>query len=256
MSEPVLLLNPRRRRRTRNKSGQFVRSKNARRRRRRNPIAALANPRRRRRRRNPIAALANPRRRRRRRNPIAAFAANPRRRRRRHFANARRRRYHRNPIGLSRRGIMSAILPAATGAGGAILLDLAMNYIPIPEQFNTPLYKGLARVAGAFGIGYAAGFVTSKRNAQMITLGALTVVAYGVLRDLVVQNFPQLGLSGITDYDMSNLSLGYVNPAPMVTGASGGVGAYMRSNGSAPMGAYMREGLDTVNSINGFNDGM
>lgn len=264
MSEPVLLINPRRRRvRARGAGGRFV---SRRRRRRRNPVAAFAaNPRRRRRRRRNPIALANPRRRRRRRNPIAAFAANPRRRRRRYYArNARRRRRYRNPRVMSARGLMGSLMPAATGAAGAVLLDVAMNYVPLPAQFQSPMWRSVARVGGAFGLGMVARFVpgVSRRTANLFTVGALTVAAYGIIRDLVAQNFPQLGLSGITEYGMSDLRLGYVNPAPMVTGPTAGnspMGAYMRNTGigPSPVGAYMRDSLDTVNSLTGtFNDGM
>lgn len=158
---------------------------------------------------------------------------------------------------------MGAIMPAATGAAGAVLLDVGMNYVPLPEQFQTPIFRNVARVGGAFALGFIASKVPgiSRRTAQMFTLGALTVAAYGVIRDVVAQNFPQLGLSGITEYGMSNLQLGFVNPAPMVTGPSAGnspLGAYMRNSGMGPtpVGAYMRDTLDNVNQLNGFNDGM
>lgn len=174
MSEELLLINPRRRRRrARNARGQFV--SGARRRRRRNPIAA--NPRRRRRR-NPVAALAaNPRRRRYRRNPVAALA-NPRRRRRRNPIavnprRMRRRRRHNPRMALSPRGIMNALIPAGMGAAGAVALDVAMNWIPLPAQFQTPLWRNVARVAGAFGLGYVSSFVLGRKRAKQVTLGAL-----------------------------------------------------------------------------------
>lgn len=261
MPEELLVIgNPRRRRRARNARGQFVKGA-SRRRRRRNPIAA--NPRRRRRRRNPIAAIANPRRRRyRRRNPIAI--ANPRRRRRRHHVarvHSRRRRRHNPRFPLSPRGLMNALIPAGTGALGAIGLEVAMNYVPLPAQFQTPLWKNVARLAGAFGIGYIASYVVGRERAKQVTLGALTVLSYSAIKELIQQNFPQLGLSGAEAYDMSDLRLGYTNPAAMLTSArQNGMGAYMRSSMPTPapgVGAYMKDSLDTVNSLNGVvGDGM
>lgn len=258
----VLVLNPRRRR---NRLGRFVkgaRRVNARKRRRRNPIAALAaNPRRRRRRhRNPIALAANPRRRKsRRRNPIA-LAANPRRRRRRN-PRASRRRYRRNPSAmgsiksmLSVRGLTNTLMPAAIGGAGALGVDILLTYIPtasLPEFFNTTAGKFALRVIGAIGLGALAGMVVPRRTAGLITAGALTVTAYGAIKDVVAQNFPQLqGVGPNADY--SDLNLGYISPAPRL-------GAYMqrsipRSNG---VGAYMRDGLDNVNSLSGVtSDGM
>lgn len=249
--EEMLLINPRR-----NSRGQFVKRKrrvNARKRR----VTA------RKRRRNPIAAVAmNPRRKRRarRRNPIAAVAMNPRRRTRRHRAagytvgSRRIRRRKMNPRAgfatFKPRAILNALIPASIGAGGAIALDIAMNYVPLPAQFQTPLYRNAARVLGAIGIGYLSSFVIGREKAKTVTVGALTVAAYGVIRDVIKTNFPQLGLSGAETYDYSDLRLGYVNPAAMVTG----VGAYMPSSMPVPapgVGAYMRGSLDTVNSLSG-----
>ncbi len=222
----------------------------------------------RKRRRNPIAAVAavNPRRRRR-RNPIAAVAAvNPRRRRRRNpiaLANPRRRRRH-NPRGagslmaaLRPRALLNSIIPAGIGAAGAIGLDIALAYVPLPAQFQTPLWKNVARVVGAIGLGYAASMVVGREKGRTVTMGALTVAAYGALKDVVQSNFPNIGLSGIETHDYSDLRLGYVNPAPMVTAGSG-MGAYMQHSApSSGVGAYMRSSLDNVNSLNGVtSDGM
>lgn len=249
----MLLINPRRRRRKQPRvNGRFVSAK--RRRRRRNPIAALANPRRRRRRR--ATALAAPRRRRRvRRHAVALH--NPRRRRRSYARVMRRRRRH-NPRGafaFSPRGALRALIPAGIGAAGAVALDIAMNYVPLPAQFQSPLWKNAARIIGALGVGYLSSFALGKERAKIVTVGALTVAAYGVLRDVIAQNFPSIGLSGIQTYDMSDLRMGYTNPAPMLEG----MGAYMRDSLVAPnpgVGAYMRDTLDTVNMHGMANDGM
>lgn len=245
----------------RGRNGRFLKRKrhvNARRRRRRNPIAAL-NPRhRRRRRRNPIAAL-NPRRRRR-RNPIAAFAANPRRRRRRN-PRASRRRYRRNPGGgLSMRGLMGTLKqsvgPAIVGGVGAVGVDIALGYIPLPEWFETATGKMVARIGGALALGLLANMVASRRVAMNVTLGALTVSAYGSIRDFTHQTFPQLpGLAGISPPmygDFSDTRLGYLDPAPRL-------GAYMQRRAPAGngVGAYMRDTLDNVNGLAGVtSDGL
>ncbi len=247
--EEMLIINPRR---ARNRKGRFV--KNARRR-RRNPIAL--NPRRKRRR-NPIAAVAavNPRRRRR-RNPIA-LAVNPRRRRHRNpiALNPRKRRYRRhNPrvAGLGAfkpRAILNTLIPAGIGAIGAIGLDVALSYVPLPAQFQSGLWKNVTRIVGAVGLGVVAGMVVGRQKGQQVALGALTVASYTIIRDLVKENFPQLNLSGAESYDYSDLRIGYTNPAAMVTG--NGVGAYMSSPlPQSGVGAYMRGSLDTVNSLNG-----
>lgn len=264
----VLVLNPR------NARGRFVkrRRKTNARRRRRNPVAALAaNPRRRkrrhtnarRRRRNPIAALAaNPRRRRRRRNPIAF--ANPRRRRRRYAANARRRVLRRNPSlrsMLSPRGLMHTLTPAVGGAAGALALDVALSYVPkekLPSFLQTPWGSTGVKVLGAIVLGMAVGKFVNRRAGALAATGALTVTAYSVLKDFMAKNLPQVPVSGIDPpmgSDYSDTRLAYVNPAPMLQGR--GMGAYMgRPTNAMPVGAYMRDSIDTVNSLHGYSDGL
>lgn len=248
MSE-LVILNPRRRRRrnARNAKGQFL------------PKRRRVNARRRRyhRKRNPIAALAANPRRRRRRNPIAAFAANPRRRRRRshRMMNVRRRRRH-NPRLLSTRGLMNTLTPALVGGAGAVGLDIALSYIPLPAWTQTPVMKTVARLAGAVGLGMLARPLIGRQRANAAMLGALTVVAYGSLKDLAARFLPTVGMSGITagdDYSDLRLSaymqngngIGFLNPAPMLTSRNG------------TMGAYMRDSIDPVNQLSGVtNDGM
>lgn len=236
----VLVLNPRARRDSR---GRFLKRRrvNARRRRRRNPIAAVAaaNPRRSRRRRHVNA------RRRRRRNPIAAFAANPRRRRYRHVNARRSRRRRHNPRLLSVSGLTSTLMPAVAGGAGALGLDIALGYLPAEWTWaQQPLAKNLIRVVGALALGTVAGMAVNRRIGTMVTTGALTVAAYGAMRDLFAQVAPAAvaGISPPPYGDYSDTRIGFVNPAPMLS-------AYMRSGGAPPqVGAYMRDSmLDTVN---------
>ena len=259
--EEMLIINPRGRR---NARGQFTK-------RRRNPKRRRRHVNARRRRRNPIAAVAVNPRRRRRRNPIA-LAVNPRRRRRRNpilAMNPRRRRYrHRNPSisgitsSFKPRAILAVLIPAGVGAGGALALDIAMSYVPLPATMQTPMAKNIARIIGAIALGALGTAFLGRQKGAQVALGALTVVSYNVLREFAVQQFPTLTLSGITQGDYSDLNLagrrlGYINPAPMLTS---GMGAYMGA-GLPPvpgMGAYMgRGGLDNVNSLSGVvSDGL
>lgn len=261
----VLVLNPRGRHR--NRLGRFVKNFRKSRRRKRNPIAALAaNPRRKKyRRRNPIAALAvNPRRKKYRRRPAMGYTVGSRKIRRRKLnPRASRRRYRRNPSGvgslksmLSIRGLTNTLMPAAIGGAGALGVDLALSYLPtdkLPEFFTTTAGKLVLRVVGAIGVGAIAAMFVPRRTAGLITAGALTVTAYGAIKQVAVDNFPQLaGISPPAYGDFSDLRLGYVDPAPRL-------GAYMqrgvaRANG---VGAYMRDSLDNVNSLSGVtSDGM
>lgn len=199
MSKVILVGNPRRRRRKATRS-------NPRRKRR----AVRSNPRRKRRvRRNPIAAV-NPRRR---------YASNPKRR-------ARRRSRSRGM--LRSKGFMGhTVLPAGIGALGAMGTDLLLGYLPLPSIIQGPAIRPLVRIAAAVGVGMLAGFVTSKRNAEMMTAGAVTVIMYDTLKGFAKQVMPSLPLSA-GDYPM----LSYIN-------AGMPVGEYVPSGTVLPMGEYV-----------------
>lgn len=219
----VLVVNPRR-----NRKGQFIKRVRAR---RRNPIAA--NPRRRRR--NPIAALAaNPRRKRhRRRNPVAALAVNPRRKHRR-----------RNPVSLAAfrpTSIIGQLIPAAIGGAGAFALDVALSKIPQPEFLNNPYGRFGMRTVGAIALGMIAGLVKPSIGRQ-VTAGALTVVAYKTIADVVQKVAPT-----VNGYMEDNM--GYIDPAPQLAGP--GMGAYMQRG--QPMGAYMQPDAAAMGN---YGDGM
>lgn len=180
---------------------------------------------------------------------------------RRRKLNARRRR-HRNPSMrslLSVRGLMHTLTPAVGGAAGALALDVALSYVPadkLPTWAQGPWAKVGIKVLGAVALGALAGKFVNRRTGMLVTSGALTVTAYGVIKDFVAKNVPSIPVSGIDPpmgSDYSDTRLAYVSPSPML---QNGMGAYMR-NGTSPqrVGAYMRDSLDTVN-VHGINDGM
>lgn len=207
MSEVILVGNPRRKRRKVSRS-------NPRRKRR----VSRSNPRRKRRvRRNPIAAI-NPRRRRARRR----YASNPKRKSRR----ARRRSSARGML-RSKGFIGHTVLPAGIGALGAMGTDLLLGYLPLPSIIQGPAIRPLVRIAAAVGVGMLAGFVTNKRNAEMMTAGAVTVIMYDTLKGFAKQVMPSLPLSA-GDYPM----LSYIN-------AGMPVGEYVASGTVLPMGEYV-----------------
>lgn len=199
----------------------------------------LVNPRRRRRRRKALARRRRravsrvTRRRRRLRNPIGAYMANPRRRRRR-ASSIRRRRRLRNPRalgGFSVGSVVRQLVPAATGAVGAVGLDVALGYLPIPDQYKTGWLGTGVKVAGAIGLGMLAGRFVGREKGRLFTAGALTVIAYQVLRNLAVQALPTVkGLSGYQDFADYNLGA-YMRPSLPAPANNAGMGAYMNPAG-------------------------
>jgi hypothetical protein len=147
--------------------------------------------------------------------------------RRRHHASRRRR--HSNPR-FSLGGITNQLVPAFYGAAGAIALDVALGYIPLPAQFKTGYAKHATKIVGALGIGFLASKFMRGRAAA-IGSGALTVAVYGLLKDVMVQFAPQAISSKLGDYE--EITVGsYMD-------AASGVGAYLPAGQDAGIGAYM-----------------
>lgn len=218
----LMLVNPRRRKRRKMsaKQAKYFGPRRKRRARR----AASANPRRRRR------AASAPVRRRRRRTVLASYFAgsrNPRRRRR----TARR-----NPIrrsgGLSLRSLTSGsvlkstVMPAALGALGAVALDVAYAYLPIPANLKAGTFAVPVKAAAILGVGILANrFLPRQRTMINNAVGAsLTIMAYNYIRAQMGAMLPNVHLGVYTD------NLGYTGAAqflPDYSTPDSGVGQYI-----------------------------
>ena len=186
----------------------------------------LVNPRRRRRRKTVVRRKRTSVRRR--RNPVAA---NPRRRRkspvRRRRTSVRRRR--RNPARrITARTIQRQLTVATQGALGAIGLDIALAYIPLPAQltgpFATPVIKGLAAV----GLGAVAGMAGIRaETANRMTEGALTVQLHTIGKTMLAQFMPNIAMGEYLS-GMGYYGSGY-NPGQSVDDPdwNSGMGTYL-----------------------------
>ncbi len=195
----MLLINPRRRRRTTRRRKGFSTA------RRRAPTRARRRVARRRvRRRNPANTFGVPR--------YGYRRMNPAHRRRR-----------RNPNG--RRGVMGIVQPAFMGAAGALTLDIAWGYLPIPMNLKTGMLRHVVKGVGAIGLGYLVNMVASRKVADEMTKGAMTVVIHGCMREVAQQFMPNVPLDGLGYYSAGT---------PVGVGAYvGGMGAYVGSEGGA-----------------------
>lgn len=195
---------------------------------RRKVKSAAANPRpRRKARRNPTA-MAKRRRRRSRRNPVA-------------MANPRRRRSRRNPKFSIRSIQRNAIMPAAIGGVGALALDVAFAALPIPANMKTGAIGAVAKIAGAIVLGKLAGKAMGAKTGEAVTVGAVTIQAYNLVKGFARQAMPTLPmgeyLSGEFDYN-ANPGIGYMNAGQFVPDMSGAIPYY---GGDAVMGEYLSD---------------
>lgn len=212
--------------------------------------------------------LVNPRKRGRRKTRSAAqkratrklVASNKKRGRRRNPSppgTRRKRSYRRksNPRAriFSQRNIMEVSTAAAMGAAGAIGLDIALAYIPLPAMLKTGITGKLTKAAGAIALGAAAKMsgLAKDKTARDMTVGALTVQFTGIGRDLLAQFAPGIALSAYMNEDYE-AALGYAgsgwNPANALNWANG-MGAYNVGEGydiAAPGG--FQPGLEAYES--------
>ncbi len=207
--------------------------------------------------------LSNPTRKRRRlrRNPITKAAAyravptiaraNPIRRRRRRGTSVavRRRRIRHNPLRLGGGGIFGQLMmPAATAAVGALALDVAFGYLPLPANLRTGPLQLVTKTVGAIGLTFIASKVVSKSTAQAMGVGALTVVFHDVMKSFIVKTMPTLKMDGLGYYSAGYPVGGYDGMAGMgeyIGNLSGG-GMPMPGN-QTMMGEYV-SGLSRVDN--------
>lgn len=128
--------------------------------------------------------------------PIRRRKLNPSRRRRR-GRSRRRSGYRRNPISLRSFGpgnLMSQVTGALPGAVGALGLDVALGFLPIPVTWKAGIPGYLTKIVGAVALGMAASKVAGAATGAKVTTGALTVMFHGILRQLLATNFPAVPL--------------------------------------------------------------
>lgn len=252
MSEQLLLINPRRKKR--HKARRKAKAKH-RARRRRTTRADLARvhfdprggP--------PRRLKINPRHRRykvrgryrkRRTYRVAPMLVNPRRRRR-----------LRNPrFGISSFGglpVKQLAVPFLSGIAGAAAANIAWGYASpyLPAQLQTGYVGTAVKLGAAVGLALIAKPVIGRQKAMAGLLGALTVIGYGAFRDALRSAFPMVkGLEGYADYvdynaprDWNGMGaymtpqLGYISPAPVLPSSSA-MGAYMSPDLAPAMNGY------------------
>lgn len=176
---------------------------------------------------------------RRRRAPGALFMrSNPIRHRRR---RASRRSYRRNPIGgAGSLRITSLIMPAAGIAAGAIGVELAMGYLPIPANFKTGniryLTRGVLSLAGGWGIAKFG----NRKLGEAFALGGLAIAMHDGAKALMIQFMPSLQFGAY----MRPGGMGYYSAGQQVPAGNMGMGllpARVNSpGGPSAFGIYSR----------------
>lgn len=185
----------------------------------------------------------------RRTNPAARSA--PRRKRRaaaRYVRRSMKRR--RNPSfslrKFSPRALMSNVMPALVGGGGAVANDMIYSFVasklpidtmPFLEQFKSGHLRHVGKALSALLLATGAGYVLPKRIAEQLGTGALTVVGYNVVRDVMQKVAPDLSLGMYLNDGLGYAGAGWNPSYGSDWRAKSGLAAYLRQNGSGEPGA-------------------
>src|SRR5579864_1743353 len=108
------------------------------------------------------------------------------------LSNPKRRYHHRrhNPIG----GLKVTVQDAALVAGGAVILDLAMGYLPLPAMVSTPgPLNYAAKAAVALGLGMGAEKVLGSQRGGKVADGMLAIVIYQAAKAGITSALPAVG---------------------------------------------------------------
>ncbi len=171
----------------------------------------------------------------RRRNPVANPTHRPRRRT---VARSRRR----NPRArvFTAAKLQKQLMTAAQGALGALGLDIALAYIPLPPQMQGPFIGPVIKGAGAIMLGVVANMAGVRADtANRMAEGALTVQLHGIGKQMLGQFAPAIALSAyINDEPLGYYGSGW-NPNAGVDDPDwqgGGMGTYLTDISADPMG--------------------
>lgn len=188
-----------------------------------------------------------------------AFGSNPRRRYRR----------LRNPRRMgggsiaSMRGVKGLAMGAGVGAIGAVGLDYLWQYASgyLPASLQTGYVGTLAKAGVAVGAGWLASKAIGKQAAVAGSLGALTVIAYQLVHQMIAQASPTAAIAATTTTAtpavaglgayMQRSALGWVSPGtPLALRGLGRVGAYMQPAGAPPpMNAHRPGGTVSMSGL-------
>lgn len=126
------------------------------------------------------------------------------------------RRRRRNPIKMDMASIMkNTIMPSATAAGGAIAVDLALGYLPLPAMMKTGPVRHLVKGVAAISMGLLAANFVKPRTAELFATGAMTVALYDAAKEGISNFAPNIRMGEYDDLDV-DLEMGYASPAPVV----------------------------------------
>jgi len=160
-------------------------------------------------------------------------------------------RYRRkNPIGLGFIG--DTVIPAAIGGGGALAVDVVLGMLPLSAAMKTGAMAPVVKIAAAVGLGYAAKMVASRKTAEQLAAGAITVTLYNVMKGVLVKA-GKGKIPGLSEYVGAYPDALFYDPT--TGGVVNGMGEFVSGPDEAPAMAG-DDGMDGDDGMGYPNAGM
>ena len=191
-------------------------------------------------RRSPVASTRTKRRRRvAKAHPVAGYFPNPRRRRRRSVVSrvrhaAKRRTYRRNPSSPSRVNVMGMLKGGFTGGMGAVAVNTAFNFLPLPAMMKTGNIAYVSKAALAIALGMFGRKLLPGSTAARMAEGSLAVTFHDAIVAIAGPMLPALRL-GEVGYVGGGYAMDYM---PNTSQAAPQLSEYINSG----MGEYQNMG--------------
>ena len=103
-----------------------------------------------------------------------------------------------NPRGRMGNILSGLVIPSTMAAAGAIAVDVAYGFLPLPPAIKSGPARYLVKGASAVGLGMLIGMM-NKNMGHSVAMGGLTVTIHGALRDALATFAPTLALGAYAD---------------------------------------------------------
>lgn len=155
---------------------------------------------------------------------VIQIKTNPTRKRRSSSRRHRRgfRGFRRNPIRIAPAGFFPNVLaPSIFGAGGALVVDIAVGSLPIPTTWLQGYFAPLTKMAVALGIATIGGRITKRGSFLMksVGVGAFTCALHDLARSAISRVAPNVKLGEFVTDGLGGLNL---NTVPVLALPQGG----------------------------------
>lgn len=159
---------------------------------------------------------------------VAVFQSNPAPKRRRKASSttkrraSTKRRFRRNPSGRKMLGGLGQLLMPAAGVGaGAVISEMFMGYLPIPQAWKSGVMRQVTKGAVGLALGYAImKFLKQRKLGLYVMAGAVAIAVHDGIKEVITARLPgPAGRGAFGQYvtplpsQFGGRGMGYVNPA-------------------------------------------